>query len=193
MPIADTFSTSTSLLNQVRGGEQIAWFRFAHLYTPLIVHWSRQQGIKGGDIEDIVQNVLSAVAQNIDQFGRDRSDNTFRGWLWTITRSKVNDHFRIVMKQPKSFGQDFANDVAALEVDAESLGDSVRERAILIASALQVIQGDFSERTWTAFWLTVPMGQRTKDVAEELGMTSKAVCMCRARVMQRLRETLGLG
>ena len=55
---------------------------------------------------------------------------------------------------------------------------------------LETIRGDFKERTWLAFRRNVVDGVRVKDVAAELGMTAAAVCMCRTRVVRRLRETL---
>lgn len=60
----------------------------------------------------------------------------------------------------------------------------------LVNSALEVIRQDFSQQTWTAFWQTCALGRRPSEVARELSMTDAAVCMCRARVMRRLRETI---
>ena len=79
--LEDPFSTSTSLLNQVRSGEKLAWYRLVNIYSPLIVLWSRQHGMRGVDTEDIVQNVFVAVERHIEEFGRDRSENSFRAFL----------------------------------------------------------------------------------------------------------------
>ena len=191
--LEDPFSTSTSLLNQVRAGEALAWYRLVNIYTPLIVLWSRQHGMRGVDNEDIVQNVFVAVERHIEEFGHDRPENSFRAWLWTITRSKIMDQLRFKKKNPNAIGgQDFVRFEAAGDssADERNASDSAHDLKVLIAATLEIIRQDFSQQTWRAFWLTAAMGQRPSEVAQELGMTAAAVCMCRARVLRRLRETI---
>ncbi len=191
--LEDPFSTSTSLLNQVRSGEKLAWYRLVNIYSPLIVLWSRQHGMKAQDTEDIVQNVSVAIERHIEEFGRDRSENSFRAWLWTITRSKIMDQLRFAKKNPTAIGgEDFVRFEAASDSLAEerNASESANDLKLLIAATLEIIRQDFSHQTWTAFWLTAAIGRRPSEVARELGMTAAAVCMCRARVLRRLRETI---
>ncbi len=192
MPSPDPLSTSTSLLNDICCGEQQAWFRFVELYTPLIELWCRRQGIRAVDAEDIVQNVFAVVAIHIQEFGRDRSKNSFRGWLWTITRSKIVDHIRSAARQPDTFGDAGLLPAWAVAASIETNGspDSDNDLQARLARALEIIRQDFLEQTWQAFWLTGVLGWRPRDVAIDLGMTAAAVCMSRARVMRRLRETI---
>lgn len=193
MPTLDPQSTSTSLLQQVRSGEQLAWFRFVSVYTPLIELWTRQQGIRRGDSEDVIQNVLVAVAQHIQEYGRDRAENSFRAWLWTITRSKVIDHVRSSRKMPDILDADRLGNLEAPDRFAcasRNTSEFANDRDTLVNSALEVIRLDFSPQTWTAFWQTCALGRPPSEVAREMGMSAAAVCMCRARVMRRLRETI---
>ncbi len=192
METTESPSTSTSLLQQVRSGEELAWFRFVNVYTPLIELWSRQQGVRRADREDIVQNVFVAVAQHIQEFGRDRVENSVRAWLWTITRSKIIDHVRLSRRTPHTIAGDLFVTLEAPDrlFEARNASDSANDLNTLVNSALQVIQLDFSQQTWTAFWQTCALGRRPSEVARELSMTDAAVCMCRARVMRRLRETI---
>ena len=62
---------------------------------------------------------------------------------------------------------------------------------LLVRRGLKLIQNDFQERTWQAFWLVVMEGQSAPDVARQLGITLAAVHQARQRVFHRLRETLG--
>ena len=57
--------------------------------------------------------------------------------------------------------------------------------------AADTIRGDFSESTWQAFWRSSIDGHATSEIAHDLGLSPAAVCMCRSRVLRRLRETLG--
>lgn len=194
MPADDPLSTSTSLLNAVSAGNQSAWCRLVDAYTPLIVHWCRQRGIQGCDADDIVQNTFIAVAQHIGTFGHDRVDNTFRGWLWTIARSKIIDELRRTRQHPNPADGQKLNDLAAAtprDMDEPGYTESAGDYKLLIRSALNTIRRDFSPQTWEAFWMTSALSQRPSEVAKQLGLTPSAVCMARARVLRRLRETLG--
>ena len=53
-----------------------------------------------------------------------------------------------------------------------------------------MIQQDFEERSWKAFWRVVIDGQKPKDVAQELHMSANAVYLAKGRVLARLRESL---
>jgi RNA polymerase sigma-70 factor (ECF subfamily) len=94
-----------------------------------------------------------------------------------------------------------ACDASALEELRSSIqatfdcpSERTRENARLLRRALQVVEGDFSEGTWIAFWRSAVMGDRTRDIARDLAVTPAAVCVARSRVIRRLRETLdGLG
>jgi RNA polymerase sigma-70 factor (ECF subfamily) len=64
------------------------------------------------------------------------------------------------------------------------------ERA-LFARALDLIRGEFEERTWSAFWRTAVDGRAAKDVGADLGMSAGAVRVAKSRVLRRLRQELG--
>lgn len=196
MSSMDSLSTSTSLLDLVRNGEQLAWFRLVQVYSPLIELWCRKYEIFGTDADDVIQDTFIAVSKHIRRFGIDHSSNSFRGWLRTIARSKIVDHLR---QQKKHRHVDCAESLffvdehilcsQEMENDSDMAG-SADELKVLMASILSVVKQDFSPQTWQAFWQTVAMGRRTGEVASELGMTPASICMCRARVMRRIRETM---
>ncbi len=192
MELTESPSTSTSLLHQVRNGERIAWFRLVRVYTPLIEAWCRQHGVRRGDTEDIVQNVFVAVSQHIQDYGLNRGENSFRAWLWTITRSKIIDHLRAAKKLPAALDGDRLCEIEAMDrlPGERDLSDSTNDLNTLVNSVLDMIRVDFSEQTWTAFWQTCGLGRPPSEVAKEMGMTPAAICMCRARVMRRIRETI---
>jgi RNA polymerase sigma-70 factor (ECF subfamily) len=97
-------STSSSLLQRVQGQDADAWRRLVRLYGPLIDYWVRRGGLQPADAEDVFQDVFRAVAAHIGTFTRDRATGSFRGWLRTITRSKLADHFRRRGQQPEAVG-----------------------------------------------------------------------------------------
>lgn len=66
--------------------------------------------------------------------------------------------------------------------EAEAEADDLRLRA------LEMVRGDFGERTWEMFWQSF-IGERPPgDVAARLGVTPAAVRKAKSRVLHRLKE-----
>jgi RNA polymerase sigma-70 factor (ECF subfamily) len=195
-------ATSRSLLQGVRAGDTAAWERLVALYAPLILHWCRRWDLQPQDTADVFQEVFLAVAKHIGTFRKERRQDTFRGWLRTITSNKVHDHYRRLGREPAAAGGTEANRRLA-QVPAPQSGeedsaagqgveaaDAATERALYYRT-LNLIRGDFAERTWQAFWRVVVEGRSAAEVAQELRMSPGAVRVAKSRVLQRLREELG--
>ena len=97
-------STSLSLLRRVREQDPDAWRALVDLYGPLVFYWGRRSGLSPADAADVLQDVFAAVHGAIARFERDCQTGTFRGWLWTIARNKIRDHFRKRADDPHAAG-----------------------------------------------------------------------------------------
>lgn len=186
-------STSSSLLGRVRQRDPEAWRRFADIYTPLVYAWARRGGLRENDAADIVQEVFRTVAAKIDDFGKGHVDGSFRGWMFAITRNQVRLYYRKLYSRPEATG---GTDAAVRLENVPAWNDSESEvaagddRRFLLHQAMQVIRGDFGEKTWQAFWRTVVSGETATEAANALGMTAGSVRQAKFRVLCRLREEL---
>lgn len=196
MTITHPPASSSSLLAGVRAHDPEAWRRLTAIYGPAVYGWARRHGLQPADAADVLQQVFASVTVGIEEARWDRAGDSFRGWLWTIFHSRLMDFYRLARKQPQAVGDSKVKgfvDAAQALVDTASLADP-DESAGLVQRALLIIRADFKEKTWQAFWRSAVEEQPTADVARELELSPAAVCMCRARVLKRLRETLlGLG
>jgi RNA polymerase sigma-70 factor (ECF subfamily) len=183
---------STSLLVRVRAGDAAAWQRLVSLYAPLVYRRCRRMGLQAADATDVGQEVFVAVARSIDAFRREQPTDSFRRWLRTITRNKVMDHYRHRAGREAGAGgsearlwlEQLADDGrAGEETDADR-----DDRRLLYRRAIELVRGEFEERTWRAFLRAVVDGQAAGDVADELGMTRNAAYLAKARVLRRLRQ-----
>ncbi len=185
-------STSRSLLVRLRDNDSDAWDRLVTLYAPLVYFWCRKLGLADQDTPDVVQEVFKSVTTGIDRFRKDRPQDTFRGWLRTITSCKAADHYRRQSRQPEAAGGS-----AALRqltefpdaIDNESDDEPVYHGLFL--RACDLIRTDFKENTWNAFWRVVVDGQSPREVAAELSMQPGTVRVAKSRVLQRLRQEMG--
>jgi RNA polymerase sigma-70 factor (ECF subfamily) len=187
-----TSQTSLILLQGIRDREPKQWDRFVRLYGPLLDEWCRRAKIGEHDSADIVQEVFRAVAEQVDDFHRDQPGDSFRGWLWGITRHKWQEHFRQLARRPVAIGGSTANinlhnvadDFPVLPDESQSADDMQR----LYHRALELLRTDFEPRTWKAFWSVVVEGRPAADVADELGMHAGAVYNAKYKVLKRLRD-----
>jgi RNA polymerase sigma-70 factor (ECF subfamily) len=189
-------STSRSLLANAQHDDPAAWERLVRLYAPLVASWCRRQGVAEQDVVDVLQEVFAAVAGHLEHFQKRGPADTFRGWLATIARNKVRDHFRRRRSEPAAAGGTEATfrfqQIAALQAAADGPGflDAPVFGRVL-GQALDTIRGEFQEQTWMAFWSVVIEGRATPDVAADLGMQPGTVRVAKSRVLRRLRHELG--
>ena len=187
-------STSRSLLVRLKNNESEAWDRLVELYAPLVFYWCRRLDVSEQDVADIFQDVFQSVAKSIGGFRKERPSDTFRGWLRTITRNKVFDHYRRGGRQPEAAGGTEANiRLSQLPADEPQTDDNDDDTAksLLFQRAMELIRRDFAEKTWQAFLGVVVDGKTSAEVAEELSMRPGTVRVAKSRVLHRLRRELG--
>jgi RNA polymerase sigma-70 factor (ECF subfamily) len=183
--------TSPTLVEGVKRGDADAWGRLARLYGPLVYAWCRRAGLQTADAEDVLQDVFVTVAARVGEFRHGGEADTFRGWLWTITRFKIGDWLRRRSRQAVGSGGSDALQRLNEAADPQVPSDEPVGPSGLHARALELVRGEFEERTWRAFCRVVVEGGDSADVAAELGMSRNAVYVARSRVLRRLREALG--
>ena len=172
-----------------------AWQRLTELYGPLVYHWARRHGLSAEDASDLTQEVFSAVASAIARFLHAPERGTFRGWLWTIARNKLHDHFRREADREEAVGgtQAWLRLSSIPEIWSDESHDAT-DRAVLqrlFQRALDRVRCEFEDRTWQAFWLSTVEQRDTTDIATLLGLSANSVRQAKSRVLRRLRHELG--
>lgn len=183
-------STSLSLLERARGRDEEAWRRLVQLYSPLIFFWAGRSGLSDADSADVVQDVWQSVAAALPRFRRDENSGTFRGWLWTVTRNKLNDYFRKRSNAPEATGGTDAQVLLQGFPENEPTDDTGVEEHGLLHRALEQIRPEFEGRTWEAFWKLTVDGRSAGEIAVELAMLPNAIHQAKFRVLRRLREEM---
>ena len=180
--------TSLSLLDRARHHDEPSWRRLITLYGPLVEHWCRRGGARPEDAADLAQEVFLAVSQGLERFER-RGPGSFRAWVRGITRHKLLDCYRQAERQAAAAGGSTALE-RLLDIPDPQPGsdEDADEMSGLYRRALDLIRGEFEERTWQAFWLTAVEGRKAPAAASELGMSPVAVRIAKSRVLARLRD-----
>ena len=181
-------TTPVSLLDRLRlPDSQEPWRRFVDLYTPLLQYWARRFPLQPADQLDLVQEVLTALCTELPRFER-RPGKRFRGWLWMIMLNKYRERQRRLRARPVTTASS-----ALVELEEPCIQDEIEEteyRQYLVNRIMQLMQAEFEPTTWKACWAFVVQARSAKEVAEELGITTNAIYLAKARVLRRLREDL---
>jgi len=183
--------TSKTLLFRVRDAEDdAAWRTFVEIYTPLLFRYFRGRGLNETDASEVLQIVMIAIARAIRGFEYEPERGTFRSWLYTVARSKLNDFFNRQARQPMALDDE---EMARLTDSADEIDDKweAEYRWSVFEWAAARLRSEFQAHTWDAFWRTAVEGQAADAVAKTLDMKLGSVYTARSRVTARLRAFIG--
>lgn len=189
--------TSLSLIDRLQSSENsTSWLQLNEIYGPLLNKWLRRYHLQSADAEDVVQEVLMAVAKELPSFEHNGRPGAFRSWLRSVMVHRLLGYWRIRNRLPKS-GAD-----SRLQLEIEQLQDPNSELSqvwnrehdeAIVRKLLQACEEHFSQQTWQAFKRVALEGVEPKQVASELGMSLNAVFIAKSRVLTRMRsEAKGL-
>lgn len=171
--------------------DEAAWSEFLLLYEPLILRLMRKSGLQESDSRDVCQQVLAAVARDVEKWKPDGKEASFRRWLFRIARNRVVKFF--VSERRRILAQGGSDAQIRLENQPDESGDLSTEfedvyRQQILVLAGQQIRCEFHETTWQAFWRTWVDGRPVGEVAAALNTSTGNVYVARSRVIARLRE-----
>lgn len=186
----DLFQTHATLLARLRdpvpAEREIAWAEFHQRYLPVIGGFANRCGANRQDVEDIVQDVLTALVGHIDQFTYDRQRGRFRGYLKTIT---IRAALRRAGKNLRFQGLPLAN-VPDLELAVEPLWNDLWEQE-LISQGLRLVRAEISDSlAFRAFEQYVLLDRPAEEVAADLNTSVNNVHQAKTRVTRLLREAV---
>ena len=189
--------TRNSLILRLPDKQDVeAWDQFVDIYQPLVFRLARSKGFQEADAQDVVQEVMAAVARAIERWEPDAERGRFRDWLFRIARNLMINFLTRRKHQPLSAGGSGLIQLLNEQPDPTSEpSEASREfdleyrRELFLIAAEQVRQ-DVRSQTWESFRLTNIESLSVEDAAKRLGMTEGAVLVARCRVLARLREAI---
>jgi RNA polymerase sigma factor (sigma-70 family) len=191
MTMRETYETRASIFNRLKssGGRdgEMAWTEFQSRYAPVIAGFAKRCGANNQDVDDIVQDVMTAFFSVSDGFKYDPAKGRFRGWLKTCTvraavrRAGKNLHFRGMR----------LDEVPQVELAVEPLWSDIWEQQI-VARALSELRRECAESVaFRAFEQYVLLDRPADIVAKELNTSVDNVHQAKSRMTKRLRDLVG--
>jgi hypothetical protein len=101
------------------------------------------------------------------RFDPSRPGATFRGWLWSVARNRIRDHFRHRRPDAAAGGSTAAEKLGELADPApDEEPTDATDIARLTQRAMRRVEPEFEPRTWQVFLDAVVLGHPTHVVAE---------------------------
>jgi RNA polymerase sigma-70 factor (ECF subfamily) len=181
VPVSE--DSSSSLLAAVRKQDPHAWLRLVAWIGPFILRWCRGAHLQEADCDEVSSEVLLRIYRGLAAFRKDRPGDSFRGWVYAITRNCIADLLARHHKAPRSLP------VELPERADPSEAQDLRQRALvlLVRDAITAHDGDPGFR---AFYRTAVDGLSAVEAARELGLSADVVRQHKSRWLKRLRDRL---
>lgn len=183
--------TDESLILRVKDSADAAsWASFLAIYRPVVVRMACGRGLQHADADDLAQHVFLAVARAIECWEPSPGRPPFRAWLARITRNAIVN--ALTRRKPDAAaGSTSLHELLREfpdrddETSRQLLEESRREA---MRWAAEEIRGEFTEVTWSLFWMSSIEGKEVAEVASLHNKSPGAVYMARYRVTQRIKE-----
>ena len=192
-PLLETRSSLIQRLKATINGE--SWEEFFHTYWELIYNVARRAGLSEADAQDIVQETILKVHNSLDRFEYNRKRGTFKGWLRTVTRSRLNDFFKKQQRRPalNQTLEEAADELQNLEdpegPEIEKIWDEEWNRN-LIQAALSRTKKLSSPKQFQIFKCHYIDEWTVRETCRTLGVNAAQVYMAKQRVGKIFREAV---
>lgn len=181
-PISEPVTRPSMLLRLRNYHDASAWQTFADVYGRLVYRYCRRRGLQEADAVDVMQEVLVQVSRSMPRFDYHPQRGTFRGWLATVTRNKLNRFW----KRARATSQ-------LSLADAPTTSDIAWDdeyHQMLLAAAIQRTKPHFEPVTWQAFELVWFDQLDAAAAARRLKLPIERVYVAKSRVLKRLQRAV---
>ncbi len=183
--------TRTSLILRLQNaGDVTAWDEFVELYGRVLYRTAAVRGLQSADAENLVQEVLFAVARSVSKWLERPDRGSFRAWLLTIARNEAAD---ILERQfIRSAGGE--NNLSTETLNAVPAPDDISDQLdleyerVVFQWAAELVRTGVAPQTWQAFWLTHVNGLSIEEAAQQLQTRPANIYFGRSRVMARIKH-----
>jgi RNA polymerase sigma-70 factor (ECF subfamily) len=184
------------LIEAVQGGDQGAWRQIIDRYEGRLTSFARKMLAQRSDAEDIVQETFMGLMRSLPNYDTKRSLETY---LFAILRHKLHDYFRKLPSGQRESLDGLSLDDApstwlTVETPSRHLAGQEQieaQRAALVEALRAWVeqcrdQARFQELQVVE--MLIVLGDRNKDVAEDLGLTQTAVAGIKFRVLDNWKK-----
>lgn len=181
-----------AMVAAAQAGDELAMTRLLQEARVIVSNWLRRRGVAPTDVEDLTQDVLVRVHRGLHGY-TERPGCRFSGWIFTITKHRLFEHFRATLPEKRRRVQlpewDDDGDKATPYVDPAEGPEQATVRAAQSAELARLLQR-LAPVQREVIRLRFFRDMTQVETAEVLGMTCGAVSSCQFRAVRALRAMM---
>lgn len=173
--------TDLELVDAILRKDRKATADFVSRYADAVYRYLRARMFPHQErVEDLFQEVFIAAWEHLSRF---RGDSSLETWLLGIARHKVEDHYRVQVRETYPLGED--DSVIGMEGEFELIAelDQAQQRARMKA-VLGALPEIYSLVLMWRYWER----RSTREMAALCGKSEKSIERLLARARQQFRE-----
>lgn len=155
----------------------------------------RRAGLHHSEAEDLVQEIVVAVAQKMPEFQYDRERCTFKGWLMLITRSRLANLIRNTNRRlPRAENLKDIDDEGPVLDPSKNVSPEIEIiweeewRKNLMEQAIRSVKAKVPIEQYQIFDLNVLKEIDGRKVSKMLGVSMSRVYVTKHRLSKMIRE-----
>lgn len=200
-PIDELIPTRATLIQRLKDWQdQASWQDFFDTYWKLIYGVAVKGGLTRTEAQDVVQEIMVAVAKNMPTFQYDPSIGSFKGWLLNMTRWRIADQIRkrnkhlldILPEDRKEDGKE--DETQAINRLADPIPQNLEElwdeewEINLLAAAVAKVKRQLDPQKYQVFDFYVNKGWAPGKVADAFDVPVEQVYMIKHRVTDLIKD-----
>jgi len=196
----DWVPTRQSLLNRLKHWDDAdSWRDFFNTYGRLIYGFAIKSGLADVEAQDVVQETIIDVSKKMPGFKYNPGLGSFKGWLATLTRWRINDQFRRRQREAETIAPtppqthtgtaliDRLPDPASADQDA--MWNEEWERN-LMDTALGKVRSQVNPKQYQIFDLYVLRQWSLEKVTRTLGVNVGQVYLAKHRIAALIKKEI---
>jgi RNA polymerase sigma-70 factor (ECF subfamily) len=198
--IDELLPTRATLIQRLKDWQdQASWQDFFDTYWTLIYKVAVGSGLSRTEAQDVVQEIIVAVAKQMPTFQYDPTIGSFKSWLLNMTRWRIRDHIRnqnplpvIAFSEYNNGGKE--NETQAINRLPDSVSRTVDElwnaewEKNLLDAAVSKVKRKLDPFKYQVFDFYVNKGWPPGKVASTFNLPVEQVYMIKHRVTEMVKE-----
>jgi RNA polymerase sigma-70 factor (ECF subfamily) len=175
-------TTSKTLLEKIKSGDEIYWEEFYHRYSPIIRYVGHLYNFSDCECDDLVQNVMLKFFNQSGKFVYREGEVKFRTYFSTIIRSQAIDYIR----KNRKADMDKQEELSLYTPFEEQFRKEWQK--LILAEALEELRMRVDPQTYQAFELYGLQNRNADEVAEVLNVSKAQLYVAKSRCTKILQE-----
>lgn len=176
-----TYTTDSSLLRNVKEGNETAWQQFYEKYSGMICYIGRKRNLTLEECNDLMSEVMTIFWKKMDLFFYERDRGKFRSYLGRIAEYCAMQLF--CRREPQALGPAAEELEYPEDVNAAMMKEWQEQ---LIKLAMEELKEIVDTETYQVFYMSFVQNCPVKEISFVTRKTANNIYVIRSRCLAKL-------